>query len=164
MGWVAMGALAVALLALGTALMDQSPFSSFPFWLPFFEETGGHRRRHLPEYRSFEHEVTMIEQRLIARAMRAYFIAPKKEGCGSPDQPSNNSDVWEVKGKRYVVLPNVNGILAIHRVRPVRGFRCHRSGLQNRNWFPLQAVGHVLDCARRQRYPGTPLPSVQWPF
>jgi hypothetical protein len=41
MGWVAMGALAVALLALGTALMDQSPFSSFPFWLPFFEETGG---------------------------------------------------------------------------------------------------------------------------
>src|ERR1039457_6418196 len=70
------GALPVALPALGTALMHQSPFSSFPFWLPFFEETGGHRRRHLPEYRSFEHEVNMIEQRLIARAMRAYFIAP----------------------------------------------------------------------------------------
>ena len=37
----------------------------------------------------------------------------------------------------------------------------HRSRLQNRNWFPLQAVGDVLDCAGSQRDPGTALKRVQ---
>jgi transposase len=42
--------------------------------------------------------------------------------------------------------------------------RRYRSGLQNRDRFPLQAVGNVLDCARGQRHPGTALPAHQWSF
>jgi len=33
-------ALGITVTALGTALMDRSPFSSFPDWLPFLEESG----------------------------------------------------------------------------------------------------------------------------
>ena len=32
-------------------------------------------------------------------------------------QPSKDSGVQEVNGKRYVVLRNVNGIMAVYRVR-----------------------------------------------
>ena len=49
--------------------------------------------------------------------MRAYFIAAKKAGYDSPDQPSNDSGLWELNGKQYVMLHNVNGILAVYRVR-----------------------------------------------
>jgi hypothetical protein len=46
----------------------------------------------------------------------------------------------------------------------VRRYRRHRSRLQDRDWFSLQAVRHVLDCARRQRHPGSALFAVQRPL
>ena len=50
--------------------------------------------------------------------MRAYFIAARKEGVEEVTcQPSNTSGVMELGGKEYVVLHNVNGILAVYRVR-----------------------------------------------
>lgn len=54
-----------------------------------------------------------------ARAYRAYFSAAKRRGDAlEPAQPSSrDSGVQEVRGKRYVVLRNVNGILAVYRVR-----------------------------------------------
>jgi len=58
------------------------------------------------------------DQELFARAMRAYFIAARKEGVEEVTcQPSNTSGVMELGGKEYVVLHNVNGILAVYRVR-----------------------------------------------
>jgi hypothetical protein len=57
------------------------------------------------------------DHELVTRAMRAYFIASKKEGGESPAQPSNSSAVTEFEGKRYVVLNNVNGILAVYGLK-----------------------------------------------
>ena len=57
------------------------------------------------------------DHELVTRAMRAYFIASKKEGGESPAQPSNSSAVTEFEGKRYVVLNNVNGILTVYGLR-----------------------------------------------
>jgi hypothetical protein len=50
----------------------------------------------------------------IDRAFAAYF---RTEGAYAA-QPSNHSDVQEHAGKEYVVLRNVNGILAVYRIRP----------------------------------------------
>jgi hypothetical protein len=55
-------------------------------------------------------------QELMARAMRAYFIAARKE-AGTPQQPANDSGVEKHGGKRYVVLRNIKGTLAVYRVR-----------------------------------------------
>lgn len=52
---------------------------------------------------------------LIKRAFAAYF-----RGAGALESrpiPSNDSYVMEHEGKHYVVLKNVNGILAVYRVR-----------------------------------------------
>jgi hypothetical protein len=58
------------------------------------------------------------DQELFARAMRAYFIAARKEGVEEVTaQPCNDSDLKVLDGKEYVVLHNVNGILAVYRVR-----------------------------------------------
>ena len=54
------------------------------------------------------------DHELVTRAMRAYFI---EEGGESPAQPSNSSAVTEFEGKRYVVLNNVNGILAVYGLK-----------------------------------------------
>ncbi len=51
---------------------------------------------------------------LVNRAIAAYF---RSADAPSPDQPANYSDVQEAGGKRYVVLRNVNGVLAVYRVR-----------------------------------------------
>lgn len=48
------------------------------------------------------------------RAFSAYFRAGPE---GQKAIPSNRSDVYEHKGKQYVVLENVNGILAVYRIR-----------------------------------------------
>jgi hypothetical protein len=48
---------------------------------------------------------------VVERAFRAYFKA------GGNIQPSNGSGIQEVKGRTYVVLINVNGILAVYRVK-----------------------------------------------
>jgi hypothetical protein len=59
----------------------------------------------------------VTDEELTARAFRAYFMAARKEGSDSPDQPANTSGVEEVGDKRYVVLRSVQGILAVFRVR-----------------------------------------------
>src|SRR5437762_8168706 len=46
----------------------------------------------------------------------------------------------------------------------VRWYWRHRSRLQDRDWFSLQAVRNVLDGARRQRHPGSALFAVQRPL
>lgn len=51
---------------------------------------------------------------LLRRAFAAYF---RNAGVPSPDQPSNGSYVTDLGGKRYVVLTNIRGVLAVYRVR-----------------------------------------------
>jgi hypothetical protein len=46
------------------------------------------------------------------RAFAAWFRT------GGIDQPGNDSGEVEHDGKSYVVLRNVNGILAVYRIRP----------------------------------------------
>jgi hypothetical protein len=62
------------------------------------------------------------DQEVVARAMRAYFIAARKELVelgveGSICQPSNTSGVHEFGGKEYVVLHSGYTIYAVYRVR-----------------------------------------------
>lgn len=54
---------------------------------------------------------------LTRRAFAAYFRA----AGDIADQPSNDSGITEHGGRTYVVLRNVNGILAVYRVRPSDG-------------------------------------------
>ena len=55
---------------------------------------------------------------LIDRAFAAYFRSAARSGAGiSPDMPANDSHLCELGGKQYVVLHNINGILAVYRVR-----------------------------------------------
>lgn len=53
----------------------------------------------------------MAESPIVRRAFAAYFRA------GGTQQPANTSGEVEHEGKRYVVLANVSGILAVYRVR-----------------------------------------------
>lgn len=53
----------------------------------------------------------MADDPLVRRAFAAWF-----RGGGS-DQPANDSREVEHAGHRYVVLRNVNGIMAVYRVR-----------------------------------------------
>ena len=48
---------------------------------------------------------------LTARAFAAYFRS------GGMDQPANDSGPATIDGMTYVVLRNVNGVLAVYRVR-----------------------------------------------
>jgi hypothetical protein len=57
------------------------------------------------------------DEQLTQRAFAAYFRSAAREGSLSPAQPANYSGVEEYNGKRYVVLRNVRGILAVYRVR-----------------------------------------------
>jgi len=54
---------------------------------------------------------------LIGRAFAAYFRSAAREGIASPNMPANSSYLCELDGKQYVVLHNVNGVLAVYRVR-----------------------------------------------
>jgi hypothetical protein len=56
------------------------------------------------------------EDALLNRAFAAQARAAARAG-GAPLQPSKDSGVTVVNGKQYVVLRNVNGILAVYRVR-----------------------------------------------
>jgi len=47
----------------------------------------------------------------VRRAFAAWFRT------GGMDQPGNNSAVKEYNGKDYVMLKNVNGIMAVYRIR-----------------------------------------------
>jgi hypothetical protein len=51
---------------------------------------------------------------LTRRALAAYF----RTAGGNAEQPESGSGVTELDGLTYVVLRNVNGILAVYRVRP----------------------------------------------
>ena len=51
------------------------------------------------------------EREVIERAMKAWFQS------GGTDQPSNTSEIREHGGKEYVVLENVNGVLAVYRIK-----------------------------------------------
>jgi hypothetical protein len=52
--------------------------------------------------------------------MAAYWRSAAREGAQVPI-PANDSYVTSLDGKQYVVLQNMNGILAVYRVRPVDG-------------------------------------------
>ena len=52
------------------------------------------------------------------RALSAYFR--HSDGMGQPVQPSD-PDTVEIDGKRYIVLSNTHGTLAVYRVRTVNG-------------------------------------------
>lgn len=56
---------------------------------------------------------------LTTRALNAYYRTAKREGF-TPEQvrqPSRDSGPCEIAGKQYVALQNVNGPLAVYRVR-----------------------------------------------
>jgi hypothetical protein len=55
------------------------------------------------------------ENNPVTRAFAAYFRMCSREGF-IPDQPANTSGIAEYTGKSYVVLHNVNGILAVYRI------------------------------------------------
>lgn len=57
----------------------------------------------------------MIETELVRRAFKAYYRRAAATG-GQPMQPSRDSGVQELGGKQYVVLFNLNGLLAVYRV------------------------------------------------
>ena len=64
-------------------------------------------------------ETIADDDTLLRRAFAAYYRAGTREGY-SEEQiiiPANTSYVTEHNGKRYVVLENVNGVLAVYRVR-----------------------------------------------
>ncbi|MGH3289146.1 MAG: hypothetical protein ACRDPD_31475 [Streptosporangiaceae bacterium] len=61
--------------------------------------------------------MTASDEQLTQRAFAAYFRSAAREGAHSPDQPASYSGVEERGGKQYVVLRNVNGVLAVYRVR-----------------------------------------------
>jgi hypothetical protein len=60
--------------------------------------------------------MTATEAELTARAIAAYARQSVREGF-IYEQPADYSGVEEAGGKEYVVLRNVNGILAVYRVR-----------------------------------------------
>lgn len=51
-----------------------------------------------------------------SRAMAAYFRASAKCG-GAVNQPGESVLTEDLTGKKYVVLANVNGVLAVYRIR-----------------------------------------------
>lgn len=56
---------------------------------------------------------------LVRRAFAAYYRAGTREGY-EPQQldiPAHTSHVAEHNGKHYVILENINGVLAVYRVR-----------------------------------------------
>jgi hypothetical protein len=59
------------------------------------------------------------EKNLITRAMAAYYRSAHREGFADNQItiPGDSSYVTEHLGREYVVLCNVNGTLAVYRVR-----------------------------------------------
>jgi len=60
--------------------------------------------------------VSFDEDDIMRRAFRAYFRRLGDEP--GVQQPSQHSYVHEHKGKYYAVLHNVNGFLAVYRIKP----------------------------------------------
>lgn len=81
-----------------------------------------------------------MKQDVTRRAFAAYFRS------GGIDQPAKSSGVVEHNGKAYVVLENVNGILAVYRVRNDGMLkRLRRWALRPGCWNHIEAA---LDSAR----------------
>jgi hypothetical protein len=53
---------------------------------------------------------------LINRAMSAWWRAGHRESGVAPPIPANDSYLCELDGRQYVVLHNINGVLAVYRV------------------------------------------------
>jgi hypothetical protein len=49
------------------------------------------------------------------RAMAAWFRS------GGITPPESNPKEFEIEGKRYIALNNINGVLAVYRIRPSDG-------------------------------------------
>lgn len=64
-------------------------------------------------------EAVADDDTLLRRAFAAYYRAGAREGYAQEQLgiPANTSYVAEHEGKRYVVLENVNEVLAVYRVR-----------------------------------------------
>lgn len=75
---------------------------------------------------------------LETRAIKAYLVAAKKQsdGMGQPLQPKTPPDVITIDDKQYIVLSNINGILAVYRVRTVNG----ASVLKSLKRYPKEIV------------------------
>ena len=56
------------------------------------------------------------DEGLTRRACAAYYRSARRDGA-TPYIPAGGGDVTEHDGKTYVVLSNVNGTLAVYRVR-----------------------------------------------
>ena len=65
------------------------------------------------------------------RALSAYF--KYSDGMGQPMHPSDPETV-EIDGKRYIVLSNTHGTLAVYRVRTVSG----KDALKRLKRFPKE--------------------------
>ena len=57
------------------------------------------------------------DSELLRRAFAAWFRSEKAAGASSSTQPASGSYVTQHNAKSYVVLVNVNGVLAVYRVR-----------------------------------------------
>jgi hypothetical protein len=55
---------------------------------------------------------------LLIRALRAYGIASRKSDTVQTEPSATLSDVEEHSESKYVVLRNVNGILAVYKLKP----------------------------------------------
>lgn len=71
------------------------------------------------------------ENDLLSRAFTAYFRKSVRDNLVAM-QPSNGSSVESIGNRSYVVLRNINGILAVYRVRSSDGI------LKGLNRWPKQ--------------------------
>lgn len=74
--------------------------------------------------------MTDADEDLTRRALAAYFRT------GGTDQPAGGGDVVEHDGKRYVVLSNVKGTLAVYRVRTSGALKALRR-------WPAEVAGSI---------------------
>jgi len=72
--------------------------------------------------RSLVSELEVMDE-LLARAIKAYYVARRREGTIA-DQPNISDSGTEAHdGKRYIVLRNSKGTLAVYRVRRDGGLK-----------------------------------------
>ena len=72
--------------------------------------------------RSLVSELEVMDE-LLARAIKAYYVAHRREGTIA-DQPNISDSGTEAHdGKRYIVLRNSKGTLAVYRVRRDGGLK-----------------------------------------
>jgi hypothetical protein len=63
-------------------------------------------------------QIEIDDLELTARATVAYYSARRRaQGGGAIDAPGNTSGLRKIDGLPYIVLENVNGVLAVFRLR-----------------------------------------------